>query len=184
MGHSLSNTHFEARDIQRLLDINRNRLFYWTHTHRFLVPEIAEADGTGKRARFSLKNLVELAFVKALVEFGTDLWSIKSIKEILDKTRDEFDGGSAFDYALNTVFPEKYKILLFRSSKKKILAKVVCVLPHADVDIDEDGPHPVPGVAEFFINEGKDEHPYVGYVSIQIDIGNLAKGIGSKIQQV
>jgi hypothetical protein len=181
MGYRLSNNQFEARDIQRLLGINRNQLFYWTHTHRFLVPEIAEADGTGKRAKFSVKNLVELAFIKALVEFGTDLRSTKNIKEILDKIRDEFDGGNAFDYALNTVFPEEYKILLFRPGKKQILAKVVCVLPHADVDIDEGGPHTVPGVAEFFINEGRDEHPYVGYVSIQIDIGNLAKGIVSKI---
>jgi hypothetical protein len=180
----LSSNQFEARDVHRLLGINRNRLFYWTHTHRLLVPEVAEADGTGKRAKFSVRNLVELAFIKALVESGTDLRSAKNIKEMLDEKRDEFDGGNAFDFALNTPFPDPYKMWLYRAGNKRFMAKVVCVMPNADVDFDKGGPRGIPGEVEFYMNRHVDERPDMGYVSIQIDIGDLAKEIVSKLQQV
>jgi hypothetical protein len=180
----LSSNQFEARDVHRLLGINRNRLFYWTHTHRLLVPEVAEADGTGKRAKFSVRNLVELAFIKALVESGTDLRSAKNIKEMLDEKRDEFDGGNAFDFGLKTPFPDAYRMWLYRAGNKRFMAKVVGVKPNANVDVEEDGPKAVPGEFEFYINRHVDERPDMGYVSIQIDIGDLAKEIVLKLKQV
>jgi hypothetical protein len=148
------------------------------------VPEIAEADGTGKRAKFSVRNLVELAFIKALVESGTDLRSAKNIKGLLDENRDEFDGGNAFDFALKTLLPDAFKMWLYRAGNKRFMARVVGVKPNADVDFDDSGPKVVPGEFELYINRHVDERPDMGYVSIQIDIGDLAKEIVLKLKQV
>jgi len=172
---------FEARDIQRLLGINRNRLFYWTHTHRLLVPGIAAADGTGKRAIFSAKNLVELAVMKALVDFGTDLRSIKIIKGYLDRKRDEFNGGNAFDFALKTEGKENYKLWLYRIGSKQVSARMRWLNPVGDVDVNEDGPHPVPAEETLSLDKGKDKLLDESYVSTQIDIGRLAKEVISKM---
>ena len=82
---SLSSRHFEAKDIQKLLGIDKNKLFYWIKTHRLLKPEIEEASGTGTRAKFSIKNLLELATIKELISLGFDLNSIKKVKAKMDK---------------------------------------------------------------------------------------------------
>ena len=47
-------------------------------------PEKGEARGTGTRSRFSIFNLLELAIVKEMVNFGLDLDNIKRIKTQMD----------------------------------------------------------------------------------------------------
>jgi len=89
MDENLSNKHFESRDIDRLLHIDRNKLFYWIKTHRLLSPDIEEGKGTGSRSKFSFNNLLELTFIKSLVEFGIDLNAVSEIKTELDSYKSE-----------------------------------------------------------------------------------------------
>ena len=170
----MSNQQYEARDVQRILGINRNKLFYWTHSHRLLVPEVAEAAGTGRRARFSMKNLVELAFIQNVVDFGVDLRSIKTIKEVLDK-------GEVFDEALKTPFQEEYHVLLYRLSGTEFVVKVEGVFDGVEADYDKDGgATPAPGPDEFFLNYEGDESALHKYVSFRIDLGRIAMDVVTK----
>lgn len=170
----MSNQQYEARDVQRILGINRNKLFYWTHSHRLLVPEVAEAAGTGRRARFSMKNLVELAFIQSVVDFGVDLRSIKTIKEVLDK-------GEVFDEALKTLFQEEFHILVYRLSGTEFPVKKAGVFDGVEADFDKDGgATPAPGRAEFFLNYEGDESALHKYVSFRIDLGRIAKDVVTK----
>lgn len=82
---SLSSRHFEAKDVRKLLGIDKNKLFYWMRTHRLLKPDIEEASGTGTRTKFSLKNLIELAIIKEIADFGLELAAVKKIKNRLDR---------------------------------------------------------------------------------------------------
>lgn len=80
----LSSKLFLAADIERILGIDKNKLFYWIKTYRLLKPDIEVAKGTGSRAKYSLRNLLELATIKAFLTMGYDLNTIGRIKSILD----------------------------------------------------------------------------------------------------
>jgi hypothetical protein len=175
MDEKLSSQQFEARDIKRILGINRNRLFYWTQSHRLLTPEVAEAAGTGRRARFSLKNLVELALVHALVDFGTDLRTIRIIKGLLDLPCSQLDNSNVFDFALNTPFKEDFKLLLYKMNETEFIVKVDAVFKDQDFEFDKDGRiHLSPGLVKSFLNFNGDESTLPRYVSLQIDLGRIA----------
>lgn len=75
---------YEARHIEEILDISRNRIFFWVKTYRFVKPAWGEASGTGTRSKYSENNLLELSIVKEMVNFGLDLSTIKKIKNSLD----------------------------------------------------------------------------------------------------
>ena len=81
---------YEARDIHRLLNIDGNRLFYWWKTLRLVTPEIEKGRGRGSRSRFSFNNLLELALIKTLLEFGFELNSVTEIMHELEKDKSGF----------------------------------------------------------------------------------------------
>jgi len=70
--------YFESRHIQDILGIDKNKLFFWTQTKQLLKPEIEEK-GRGGRSKFSFVNLLNLALIKELSEFGIELNAIKNI---------------------------------------------------------------------------------------------------------
>jgi hypothetical protein len=184
MDERLSFQQFEARDIQRILGINRNKLFYWTQSNRLLTPEVAEAAGTGRRARFSLKNLVELALIQALVDFGTDLRTIRTIKGILDLPSSQLDDSNVFDFALNTPFKDDFRLLLYKMNRTDFVLKVEAVFKDQDFEFDQDGGmHPSPGLAKSFLNFTGEESTLPHYVSLQIELGRLARETIAKAEQ-
>ena len=79
---------YQAKDIMRILNIDKNKLFYWIKTHNLLTPDIEEANGTGSRAIFSLGNLLELVIIKELKGLGFDLRTIKRIKDQLIESKE------------------------------------------------------------------------------------------------
>jgi hypothetical protein len=70
---------YGAKDIEKLLGINRNKLFFWVHTKRLIKPEIEEVRGTGKGNKFSFKNLLDLSIIKILDGYGFGLNAIQVI---------------------------------------------------------------------------------------------------------
>jgi len=89
---SLNNKRFEARHIQSLLGIDRNKLFYWMNTHQLVHPEFDKPDGTGTRAVFSFYNLLQLAIIKELKNCGIGLKPIKTIIDALSNYENESGG--------------------------------------------------------------------------------------------
>lgn len=85
----LDNKQFTAKDIKKILGIDRNKLFYWIKTYRMLKPEIEEASGTGKTSKYSLKNLFELSIINELLKSGFDMKTTKEIKKSLDNHKIE-----------------------------------------------------------------------------------------------
>jgi len=78
---------FTARDIHRLLGIDRNTLFYWINTHRLLRPRVSKSGGTGKKSIFDLINMVELALIRELVIEGLTMRRIASIKATIERNK-------------------------------------------------------------------------------------------------
>jgi DNA-binding transcriptional MerR regulator len=116
MAYSLSSKQFEAKEVKQLLGIDKNRLFYWINTHRLVKPEIEEASGTGTRAKFSLKNLLELAVVERMIDAGFDLKKIKEIKGKLDKFNPEKKRGfNIFKKAFEEYLSSTTSIHIYRT---------------------------------------------------------------------
>lgn len=78
MDARLSIKLYGATEIQKLLNINRNKLFFWTQTKRLVVP-MKEVRGSGKGNKFSFKNLLDLALIKKLDDSGYELNAIQII---------------------------------------------------------------------------------------------------------
>jgi len=89
MAHNLSQKQFTAKDVYRILGVDKNRLFHWINTHRLLEPDIDEGGGRGNRRRFSRNNLLELAIIRELHHYGIDLRMIGLLKKQLDVQRIE-----------------------------------------------------------------------------------------------
>ncbi len=87
MAHGLSQKQLTAKDVYRILGVDKNRLFHWINTHRLLEPDIDEGGGRGNRRRFSRNNLLELAIIRELHQYGIDLRIVQQIKKILDAER-------------------------------------------------------------------------------------------------
>lgn len=77
--------HFEARHIQKLLDINKDRLYHWVKLKGLITPEIEEGTGRAGRSKFSFKNLLQISLIKDLHELRFELNEIchimKTVKE-------------------------------------------------------------------------------------------------------
>jgi DNA-binding transcriptional MerR regulator len=89
IAHDLSHKQFTAKDVYRILGVDKNRLFHWINTHRLLEPDFDEGGGRGNRRRFSRNNLLELAIIRELHHYGIDLRIVQQIKKILDAERIE-----------------------------------------------------------------------------------------------
>lgn len=74
---SLSIKQYGAMDIQRILGISRNKLFFWTRTKNLVKPDIREVRGTGRGNLFSFKNLLDIALIKNLDDAGYELNAIQ-----------------------------------------------------------------------------------------------------------
>lgn len=184
---SLSSKHFEARDIKAILDIDKNKLFYWIKTHRLLKPEIEEASGTGSKAKFSLKNLLEIAMIKEMINFGFELKAIKEIKEKVDKLTSSEDGAiNIFDDILSEegLFKDEMRseeaLYIYKSKDTVHLIQKTYTI---DGDFDGDGwvPIPVPDYIEYDEKNNQNRPPM--YVAIKIDLGDLALDLIKKLKK-
>ena len=182
---TFSDQQFEARHVQKLLGIDRNRLFYWSRTHGLFKPEVQEADGTGNRARFSTKNLVELALIKEMLRYSFDLRTVKLIKTELEKPYKELGGLNMIEYALDTIFREQFSISIHSVQQGRFIATVSYVNPLGAGDIDKDGvAHQVPGEDEFCVGQADSIATYSPYIAIRIEIGRLTRDLLSEIKKV
>jgi DNA-binding transcriptional MerR regulator len=87
--------HFQSKDICLYLGIDKNRLFHWVVTKRLIRP-VVEGKGRGGISLFSFVNILDLALIKELDDFGLELNSIKEI--ITEKINVKGWGESKWSY--------------------------------------------------------------------------------------
>lgn len=80
MTYDIRQKYFESRHIQEFLGIDKNQLFHWVQTKRLIEPAKV-GKGRGGRSQFSFANLLDLALIKELSEFGVELNALKMIIE-------------------------------------------------------------------------------------------------------
>jgi len=71
---------YTAKDIKKILGITPGQLFHWGRTWKLIEPEIRAKGRQGKN-KYSLENLVQLAVIKELVDFGIELSFIEQLIE-------------------------------------------------------------------------------------------------------
>jgi hypothetical protein len=90
--------YFEARDIERLLNINKDQLYHWVKLRRLIIPEVEEGQGRGGRSKFSFKNLLDLSLIKDLYELKFEFIRIHNIMKTKAPLYDPIEGGPAVDW--------------------------------------------------------------------------------------
>jgi DNA-binding transcriptional MerR regulator len=178
---SLSNKHFQAGDIARILGIDRNRLFYWINTHKFLKPEREVADGTGTRAKFSMKNLIELVMIKEFDDYGIDLKKIRILKDSLDKQFKTKNKVDFYSYILECPEYLRNKLQLkIRQIKNKYSFEFTHI--DTDVDLNSDPPQAAPMVMNFEPLENPDLITGRMFYFQLLEIGNLANQVIERVK--
>ena len=168
----LSDKRFGATDIMKLLGVSRNKLFYWFRTHGLVTPVVV-GEGSGNRTKFSFTNLVELALVKELVEFGFDLRSVKAFKYVLDSPVKEFEGRNVFESVVIDQFKDEYFVSFYREGGKVFSPKVEYMHPRGDIDADENNAFFIPGKVEIWLHEDTLGEPVNRAISLRIEIGKM-----------
>lgn len=101
MSDVIRNTQFESRHIEKLLNINKDRLYHWVRLKRLINPEIEEGSGRAGRSKFSFKNLLQLSLIIDLYELKFDLNEICHIMKVVNEEAPLYDpetGGTDVDW--------------------------------------------------------------------------------------
>ncbi|MFC2166883.1 hypothetical protein ACFLQZ_02850 [Acidobacteriota bacterium] len=91
MNDGILHKHFEARHIETLLDIDKNRLYHWVKLRGLITPDIEEGSGRAGRSKFSFKNLLEISLIKDLYKLRFELPEIYSIMKSVQKMAPLYD---------------------------------------------------------------------------------------------
>ena len=76
---------FTAKQVVALTGVPYKRLDSWA-TSGFLIPSIAEADGTGSRRLYSFQDLITLRTAKLLRDTGISLQGLRNVVQFLRDT--------------------------------------------------------------------------------------------------
>jgi len=74
-GH-LEDTGFSGKAAAEIVGITYRQLDYWARTD-LIRPDLADAQGSGSRRRYSYRNLLELKLVKTMLDSGIKLESVR-----------------------------------------------------------------------------------------------------------
>ena len=75
---------FSTGDAVRITGVSFRNIDYWART-KFIVPSIAEAQGTGTERRYSFTDLLALRVARELREAGVSTQSLRRVVEFLDR---------------------------------------------------------------------------------------------------
>jgi DNA-binding transcriptional MerR regulator len=119
------------KEAAEITQIPARTIQYYTD-RRFVTPDVAAPTGRGTTRRYSLKNLVELSFVKELSEHG---YTLEKIKGIMDVVR-----GRLAEYWYKSIDIAKVTdlcLVLLSPGTKRIEAKQVQLCRKGDIYLDE-----------------------------------------------
>jgi len=81
-------TGFSGRRAAEIVGITYRQLDYWARTD-LLRPELADAAGSGSRRLYSYRDLVKLKMIKALLDSGLRLETVRGVFTYLQDELDE-----------------------------------------------------------------------------------------------
>ena len=172
----MNSNSYKVKDIKKLFGIDKNKLFYWIHTYGLLKPEIEKASGTGTKTKFSLKNLLELAVLREMLDFGFDLKTTRTIKMRIDSYKENDEN------IYNAIIKDKNRdcrVLFIYKSGAKISLYVSSPAEEA-VDMNS-GPILSPDLSLW--NLDKDRRRPPSYTGVIIQIGMIASELIEKIKK-
>ena len=76
---------FTAKQVVTLTGVPYKRLDSWANSG-FLIPSVAEADGTGSRRLYSFQDLITLRTAKLLRDTGISLQGLRNVVQFLRDT--------------------------------------------------------------------------------------------------
>ena len=86
-------TAFQSKDLQLMFTVSKERITYLSKTFN-IVPEVEEAEGTGRAQLYSFRNVLKIAFAHYLNRLGLLRGDTKRTIDVLDTVdRGEDVGG-------------------------------------------------------------------------------------------
>ena len=79
---------FSGKKVTEIVGISYRQLDYWTRTE-LISPSIEKGEGSGRRRRYSYKDLLELRGIKNLIDGGIKGEKIREIFEYLKENLDQ-----------------------------------------------------------------------------------------------
>jgi len=85
MGQEDATNHtYSTREVAKLSGFTVRQISYWAKKG-IIVPSVQQAHGSGTRRRYSFDDLLQLRFVRQLMNHG---WSLQKIREAITRLRD------------------------------------------------------------------------------------------------
>lgn len=136
--HDTSRKWFTAKDIKNYLNITNSQLYHWSRVWGLVTPEL-KAEGRAHKDKYSFINLLDLALIKYLNEFGFEPGQLKKFINPFPESSDA---------------PEEWKGSIWNYYKDGRD-------DYDDMDDPNEGPYTVPGYDSagffllIFLHEGK-----------------------------
>jgi DNA-binding transcriptional MerR regulator len=80
----IANRIYSTEEVAKLSGFSVRQISYWVK-QGIITPSIQQAHGSGSRRRYSFDDLLQLRFVRQLMNHG---WSIQKIREAITRLRD------------------------------------------------------------------------------------------------
>ncbi len=106
MDNSNVEQSYSGKKVTEIVGISYRQLDYWTRTE-LVVPSIEKGEGSGRRRRYSYKDLLKLRVIKNLIDGGIKVEKIRKI----------------FDYLKDGLAEDVTKVNLVISGNKTVLVQ-------------------------------------------------------------
>tara|TARA_B100000686_G_C16682257_1_gene912641 strand:+ start:276 stop:752 length:477 start_codon:yes stop_codon:yes gene_type:complete len=106
MDNSNVEQSYSGKKVTEIIGISYRQLDYWTRTE-LVVPSIEKGEGSGRRRRYSYKDLLKLRVIKNLIDGGIKIEKIRKI----------------FDYLKDGLAEDVTKVNLVISGNKTVLVQ-------------------------------------------------------------
>lgn len=83
----VTNHTYSTREVAKLSGFTVRQIGYWAN-QGIIVPSVQQAHGSGTGRRYSFDDLLQLRFVRQLMNHG---WSLQKIREAITRLRDVMD---------------------------------------------------------------------------------------------
>ncbi|HEY0752721.1 MAG TPA: MerR family transcriptional regulator [Ktedonobacteraceae bacterium] len=91
-----TNHTYSTREVAELSGFTVRQIGYWSK-QGMIVPSVQQGRGSGTRRRYSFDDLLQLRFVRQLMNHG---WSLQKIREAITRLRDIMDDPNSLQKAV------------------------------------------------------------------------------------
>src|SRR6266851_9475143 len=96
LGSDTTSQTYSTSDVARISGFSVRQIAYWAK-QGIIVPSIQQAHGSGTRRRYSFDDLLQLRFVRQLMNHG---WSLQKIREAITRLREVMEDPHSLQKAI------------------------------------------------------------------------------------